>query len=661
MILRFEPETKIYILASHRHESEAPRSAQFWWHGDRNCAYGPSKCLGCKHKAPLWVWFTPDEAKAAKLAAHANTPELKERLGSLKADQDDTRAASRATDAEIEIPVPDGLRLYPFQKAGVAYALKKRRCLIGDEMRLGKTLQAIGVVNCREEIKKVLVICPATVKINWMREAIKWLIRDFSVGIANAKHLPRESGLDFLIINYDVLHKYAAELKARAYDLVVIDECHYIKNPTARRSKMASAIAKAPEKWLLLLTGTPLPSRPIELLPLLKLIGGSVMTRIGTEGKYKFRYCGPNNNGHGWEFKGATNLPELQDILREECMVRRLRAQVLTELPAKQRQIVEVQAEGRALTVMREELENWERREERVNEFRSDMELAKAEGNEAKYKAAVARLNEAVSVAFAEMSRVRHATAVEKIPYAISHLEECIESSGKIVAFAHHHDVIDALEAHFKGRCVVVTGATSMVKRQEAIDKFKTDASCEFFFGNILAAGVGISLAAASHVVMVELDWVPANVSQAEDRVVDIAKADSILVQHLVFADSLDCKMAKMLVAKQEVIEKTLDRERPALSAETVTPIEEETPRRKRDEVDDAVLTGHQIETIHLGLKFLAARCDGATSYDGQGFNKIDSRIGKSLASVPWLSQGQAKLGLRIIGKYKRQLEGVRL
>jgi hypothetical protein len=191
-------------------------------------------------------------------------------------------------------------------------------------------------------------------------------------------------------------------------------------------------------------------------------------------------------------------------------------------------------------------------------------------------------------------------------------------------------------------------------KRQAEVERFQNDPACRMFIGSIHAAGVGITLTAASHVVFAELDWVPGNVSQAEDRCHRIGQRDSVLVQHLVFDNSVDSRMAGIIVAKQAVIDSALDEGMKIPKVEVVVgpqPVKEPV-------VNPGDLPPEQVEAIHTALKLLASRCDGAFAEDGAGFNKLDTNFGHSLASAPRLSQKQAAAGKKLANKYRRQLPG---
>src|SRR5262249_37628078 len=199
--------------------------------------------------------------------------------------------------------------------------------------------------------------------------------------------------------------------------------------------------------------------------------------------------------------------------------------------------------------------------------------------------------------------------------------------------------------------------------RQAAVDAFQTDPNVKLFVGSITAAGVGITLTAASHVVFAELDWVPGNVSQAEDRCHRIGQTDSVLVQHLVLEGSLDATMAQRIVDKQDVIDRALDiNGKPVYAAEPVfaAKVKDEpaTVDLKREQADKlaAQMTAEQRQAAHTAVQMLAGMCDGAQKLDGHGFNKIDTQIGHDFAARDTLTPRQAVFAAKLARKYRGQL-----
>jgi superfamily II DNA or RNA helicase len=583
----------------------------------------------------------------------------REQLESVQAGRLAAMESSRQTDAAVEIPAPEGLSYLPYQRAGIAYAASRRGVLIADEMGLGKTIQAIGLANTDASLQSILIICPASLRLNWLREWCKWDVHGRQAGIANGK-VPQTN---VVIVNYDILKKHILELRARPWDLLIIDEAHYLKNHKAQRTQLvlgkkdrdaSKAIPALTARRRVLLTGTPILNKPIEAW---SLVSSFSPEEFPSWAQYAKRYCDGHQTQYGWDVMGASNLEELQDRLRSSIMVRRLKKEVLTELPPKRRQVLEIS--GEIASVEREQMA-YACTQERLEALRAAVQLAKAESDE-DYEKAVQALREGASAAFTEMAKLRHATALAKVPYVIEHLTDALEG-GKVIAFAHHRDVIQQIVEAFPG-CVSITGDTPMAARQAAVDRFQNDPTCNLIVGNLQAMGVGLTLTASAHVIFAELDWVPGVMSQAEDRAHRIGQINSVLIQHLVLEGSLDAVMAKRLVIKQEIIDRALDeRERTEAGGEPIlpTPAKEEAATEsisRHQIVEQAVhVTGRQIDAVHLGLRMLAGMCDRAHSLDGAGFSRIDVRIGHSLASVNGLTARQAVLGQKLVRKYRRQL-----
>lgn len=632
---------KSWVARSTYDEREIPKQAGFRWNPAQK------------------IWWTDDPAKAAKIGQYADE-KAATAINEAVAKKNAAIEASKATDAAVDIPAPDGIAYLPFQRAGIAYASQRPATLIADEMGLGKTIQAIGVINMDPEIKTVLVICPASLKINWQRELTRWLTRPLKIGIVNGQWLP---DWDIIIINYDVLKKWDSTLKQTQFDLLICDEAHYLKNPKAQRTnQVLGKWDRDPDKRIpaiqatrkLFLTGTPIVNRPIELWPMLHSLQPDSLGKSWRG--YVMRYCNGHETRWGWDVSGASNLSELQEKLRSTLMVRRLKRDVLTELPAKRRQVIELPANG-CSEVIEAEQSAWRAHEERLSELKARVELSKASDNPADYEAAIQNLREGAQAAFNEISRLRHETALAKIPMVIDQLKETLEAVDKIVLFCHHKDVVAAIQTEMGDSCVILTGDQNQTQRQEAVDRFQSDPSIKVFIGTIGAAGVGITLTAAAHVVFAELDWVPGNVTQAEDRCHRIGQTNSVLIQHLVLDGSLDCRMAHVLVAKQEVIDQALDKDLP--KSEPVIPsagtCATENVSRETVEKEAHDLSPDMVLAIHTALKIVAGMCDGARDLDGVGFNKMDARIGHDLAARLQLTQKQAALGKRIVWKYKRQ------
>lgn len=580
--------------------------------------------------------------------------------------QDDVAEATRVNDAVatssstvtiFEPPCPAGLSYLPYQKVGVRFALDNDATLLADEMGLGKTIQAVGVINGDTSLKRILIVCPASLKLNWAKELKTWLTRHLSVAIVDGKVFPDAS---VTIINYDILTKWLTKIHGQVWDLVVIDESHYLKNPKAQRT--VAALGKwdrSPDKIRhpiqarkkIAMTGTPILNRPIEIQPVL---GWLAPKEFGHFWGFAKRFCNAYQGQWGWDLSGASNLDELQRKLRSSVLIRRLKKDVLTELPAKRRQVIELPANGFA-SLLKKEAALEEENAELVKALSASVEAAKLLEDEDAYAEAVKELRRAQGVAFESMSAVRHEIALAKVPAVVEHV---LNATGPVVVFAWHQDVVSNLKAGLEAEnktVVTLVGGQSAESKDNAVTTFQAG-KADVFVGNIKAAGVGITLTAASHVVFAELDWVPANITQAEDRCHRIGQAESVLVQHIVLEGSLDQRLATAIVEKQKVADAALDDKLAQWNAQ-----EPVTVLPDVDAKGESLSTTHefsvaQIEGFLIKLRYLASVCDGAATEDHRGFNKFDTHIGKSLARNDSLTQKQAKAASIIVNKYKRQV-----
>jgi SNF2 family DNA or RNA helicase len=578
--------------------------------------------------------------------------------------QETAIAESKASDAQIDIPVNEGLAYLPYQRAGIKWASERVGALIADEMGLGKTIQAIGVINADPSIKRVLVICPASLKLNWAREARKWLTRAFEIGVVGKNGFPQGN---FVIVNYDVAAKFHKELHSQQWDLVVIDEGHYCKNPKAKRTiALLGKWDRDPSKVMpalqatrkIVLTGSPILNRPIELQPILGFLDSAT---FGNFWAYAKRYCAAYKGQWGWDLSGASNLEELQRKLRTSVMIRRMKAEVLTELPPKRRQVIEIAANGNA-GLLDEEQEAAERNEALLAELRDKIAVAKLLEDKEGYAAAVEDLQRAQFAAFEDMSRIRHQIALAKVPSVVEHVADACEAA-PVVVFAHHRDVVDAIITGLAEReikSVKLVGGMSDQAKQASVDAFQAG-GVPVFVGNIKAAGVGITLTKSSHVVFAELDWVPANMSQAEDRTHRIGQRESVLVQHIVLEGSLDARMAQALVDKQDIADAALDNNLAAIDLREPVSTVSVKDAPVSVTAPTTVYSAEKIAKLHRAMQQLAGVCDYAQSLDGQGFNGRDAEFGHILAGLPTLTQGQAEVAAKLARRYRRQLAGFEL
>jgi len=430
------------------------------------------------------------------------------------------------------------MKLFPFQSNGVdrieeLFGKGNHGVLLADSMGLGKTIQALEVVN-RAQPMHVLIVCPASLKTNWLRESHTWLNPRYSYetiyGWGCAAFTP---GFPLVtIVNYDVLAK--TNFKHCKFDLIIYDEAHYMKSPKAKRTKAA---AKIVSKKRLLLTGTPILSRPKEIWQLLLLCGVAKPRDFQAFG---LKYCAgykewifiPGGNGRRkqvWNFDGASNLGELNDWLNKAVMVRRLKEDVLPDLPERTIQLIELSSTGMKARLSAEE-----------------------------FDVAASRLKHDQWLSFEEYSLVRHEEAMDKLPGVIKFIELALESSQKIVVFAHHRDVIDGINDAFDS-AVTLYGGMKNEAKQASVDTFQNDLECRLFIGQIQAAGVGITLTAASHVIFAEMPWTPAEFDQAIDRCHRIGQKENVLAQVLAVENTLDVKISQAIIRKARIVNEAVN------------------------------------------------------------------------------------------------------
>jgi SNF2-related domain/Helicase conserved C-terminal domain len=716
--LRITFRDGIFLAISRYEERQVLSDAGFSFHkGIAECSAGPRTCLACRVKFQRGWWTRRPEA-AVRLAKYTDEKARKQLSKHVAA-----VTTSRATNAEIEIPIPHGLTYFGYQKAGVAYMAPRTATLLGDDTGIGKTIQVLGLINYLPEIKNVLVICPALLRANWMREAQKWLVRND--GRVWHYHLVDEDAaldprINFAIANYNRISigktackgpcqgKKKADLPCNAcngtgdsdrigvlcglcggkktvrcseckgrgristtnlnivkslmehqWDLLVVDEAHFIKNPKSDRSRgiLGHQTKKRPglcdrSRRKLFLTGTPIPNRPVELWPIISICAPEA---FGSYGAYVKRYCNAHEEFVSKKKKvlrvdGASNLEELQERLRSTMMLRRLKKDVLKDLPPKIRQVVALIPTAAAKKLIASEMEIWnEKFGAQIAIAQEALAVATEEKNETAYNDVVAKLKNIQKVAFWEMARVRQQVAVAKMPSVIEYIDHLFASGiKKLVCFAHHKEVIKGIAEHFPNFSVTVFGETADEDRQKAIRLFQNDPNTRLFIGGITAAGTGITLTAASEMVFAELDWVPANVTQAEDRIYRIGQINSVNIRHLVLDGSLDARMAQILVEKQEIADRALDRSTEVKIEsgifDTVSDAEPEpVPSWKKTLLKQAMI-------------ILAQRRD--KDIDGShGFSGFDSVMGQKLAT--WkkeFSDRQAHLAITFATKYRRQL-----
>jgi SWI/SNF-related matrix-associated actin-dependent regulator 1 of chromatin subfamily A len=550
------------------------------------------------------------------------------------------------------IPVPAGRTLRPFQMDGITWLAERFRehggAFLADEMGLGKSPQSACLLNCLPW-RRTLIVVPASLRLNWRNELQRWVIDCPAIGIVwDGKTAPGER---IVICSYELLVKHQKAFE-RQFDLVIFDEFHYAKSVRARRSKACKAVA-AGARYRLGLTGTPILNAPWELVSMLDVLG-LLKPHFKDAWAFYRRYCDLHNNGFGMDFKGSSNLGELQHKLKP-LMLRRLKKDVLKDLPPKTRQVIELPPTREMRQVMDAETRQWALHEETIAALVARRDRAVLCEDQADYKEACALLKAASGVAFAQMATVRKETALAKLPLVLQHVRDALESVPKLIVMAHHKAVVSELLAGLKDfQSVALVGDTAQEQRQAVVDGFQNDPACRVFIGSIEAAGVGITLTAAALVCFAEITWTPAKLSQAEDRAHRLGQASNVLVQHLVLEGSLDSTMVKRLIAKQEVIDHAVDGVAPAPSIQA-------TPRPRQSVDFKAVgraMSESERQAVLRALRLLAREDqDRAGSANGKGFDRYHSQTGHELAARISLEGAQAGYAQHLVRRYRAQLD----
>jgi SWI/SNF-related matrix-associated actin-dependent regulator of chromatin subfamily A-like protein 1 len=438
----------------------------------------------------------------------------------------------------VSVPEIDvkGLKkdLYPFQRKGVGFLeARNGRALIGDEMGLGKTVQALAWLQLHPEKRPAIIVSPASLKFNWRREAEAWL-SDPDIQILPTDQ-DRPFSKDIIITNYDILTDWIGPLLKQNPQVLIVDEIHYIKTPQAKRTKAVKKLGKS-IPHIIGLSGTPIINRPIEGHTILKLIAPD---KIPNRLDYAIRYCNAQHTVFGWDFNGSSETEELHEKL-SSIMIRRLKSEVLTDLPDKMHSFVPMEIDNREeYTGASADLLNW------IRTFR---------GEDAEKTASNAE-------AIVRIEVLRQIAIRGKMAQAVNWIRDFITSGEKLVIFATHRSVIRDLMNQFSGVAVKLDGGSSQRERQESVDQFQTDPRIRLFIGNIKAAGIGITLTAASNVAFLEFPWSPGELVQAEDRCHRIGQRNAVTIYYLFAMNTIEDKTARLIDKKRKILSKVLDGE----------------------------------------------------------------------------------------------------
>lgn len=416
-----------------------------------------------------------------------------------------------------------------YQLKGVAKVERlKGRCLIADDMGLGKSFEALLYAHNHPEMRPVLVICPANLKENWRRECYKHF--NIMAEVLCGRTPPRKGFRRFApitIVNYDILEAWYEYLTYMAPELVIVDEGQYVCNFEAKRTRLVHGICEG-VPCVLVLTGTPISNRPAELYPLVHLVKP---TLFKSRMAFLRRYCRPQLKPWGWEFKGAERLPELHGILEKHVMLRRTKEDVLTQLPKQQINVVPVPVDDR------------KEYDKALNSFL--VWVARNYGKGRARKAAQAEK-------LVQMTYLMTLAARLKMKYVCSWIDDYLRSTeDKLALFTIHREVSDILVSRYPKISTLLDGRTPQTRRMEVVDRFNDNPKCRLGVFQIKAAGAGFSLKAPSCAV-VEFPWAPATLAQAIARIHGLGRGVKGRVSSAYLLCATDTIEEKLLAVVQE-------------------------------------------------------------------------------------------------------------
>ncbi len=428
---------------------------------------------------------------------------------------------SRSTSGEpiAEIAERLGGTLQPFQWAGVRYALDARRLFLADEQGLGKTVEALATLEA-DDAYPAIVVCPASLKLNWERETRRWLPHR-RVAVVEGKVAVPPTG-DITILNYEIVAAHRDELARLRPKALVVDESHYAKNPQAKRTQAVRRLAETvvPDGLRLALTGTPVLNHADELISQLRVIGR--LEDFGSGARFSR------------QFQGPLTEERLHWHLRRRCFVRRLKSEVLPQLPAKRRVVVPVELSNRReYRLAEEDVIAWLREQ--------PLELSELDAR----IAATLRAER-----LAQLTTLQRLAARGKLHAALGWIEDFLASGEPLIVFARHVDIQRAVLERFPD-ALHLLGADSLGERDDAVRAFQQPDGPQLIIGATRVAAQGITLTRASNVAFLELEWTPAMHDQAEDRAHRIGQRDAVTAWYLLAAETIDETMARLVEAKR--------------------------------------------------------------------------------------------------------------
>ena len=459
-------------------------------------------------------------------------------------------AASKSVDAELTVPGLVG-ELLPYQRAGVAYAVQAKRTFIADEMGLGKTIQAMATIEYLaargEDVFPCVVVCPPSLVLNWKKEWNKFFPERRVAVVVNRKEFP--SDYDVVVVGYSNIHAQQEQLTA--HKSYIFDESHYCKTATAQRTKAAKKIVKSsPQAPVLLLTGTPVTNKPAEYGPQLEIMG-QIDKFGGLWGFYR-RYCNAFRDKWGqWHIDGHSNLDELNDKLRSTCYIRRVKDQVMQELPPVVHS--EVFIDGTA-----EAMRQYRKAEADIVAYLIERakQIAEELGQSVKSAAVRAKFRAEANEHLVRLSVLRKLAAKAKMAAAHEIIQSYIDEGKKLVLAAHHREIVDELATRYGG--LKIQGGMSVAEVEAAKQKFQ-ETEAPVIVLSIQAAKTGHTLTAAQNIMFLELPWTPADLDQTVARCHRIGQRGSVTATYLLTEDTIDSEILNIIARKRNVVLQATD------------------------------------------------------------------------------------------------------
>jgi SWI/SNF-related matrix-associated actin-dependent regulator of chromatin subfamily A-like protein 1 len=481
---------------------------------------------------PVDPWIV--EQLDAFMAAHGVTVDgaAASTLKELRDEYDEALAEIRASRTTTGEPIASvaavlGGELAPFQWGAVRYALRARRTFLADEQGLGKTVEALATIEA-DDAYPTVVVCPASLKLNWEREIERWLPHR-SVAIIQGR-APVPPTAEITILNYEVVASHRETLARMRPRALVVDESHLCKNPQAKRTQAVRRLAEsvAPDGLRLALTGTPVLNHAEELISQLRVIGR--LEDFGSGARFSR------------QFRGQLSEERLHWHLRRRCFVRRLKSEVLPQLPAKRQVVVPVAlSNDREYRLAENDVIEWLRQQ--------PMDLRELNAR----IAATLRAER-----LAQLTALQRLAARGKLHAALAWIHDFLASGEALVVFCRHVEIQDAVLERFPD-ALHLLGRDPIADREAAVRAFQEPDGPQLIIGATRVAAQGITLTRASNVAFLELEWTPAMHDQAEDRCHRIGQHDAVTAWYLLAAETIDETMARLIQRKRGLIAAVTD------------------------------------------------------------------------------------------------------